>query len=225
MTTTSWIFLALSGALACGDWLAVSEVKPSWRRLEYVFKPATLVAVIGLCASVRTTEGSARTWFLVALAFCLVGDIALMLPGRKTSAFAGGLSAFLLGHGAFIVGFVRGGARIIPSLVALVALAAAFGVPAGVVVRSIRRSHPVLLGPVLLYIGALLVMAATACSIGVSRSPGWNRATLIAGAICFAISDTTLAFDRFVRPFRRSKFVVHATYHGAVLLLVVSLVP
>src|SRR5579862_5269968 len=120
MTTTSWSLLGLAGLLAWTDWFSVSDLAIRARRLEYVFKPATLAALLALCASVRTTETTPRVWFLVGLAFCLVGDVALMLPGRTTPAFAGGLGAFLLGHAAFIGGLVSGGAKLGSSLLALV---------------------------------------------------------------------------------------------------------
>ena len=45
MTGAAWAFLALFALAAAGDWLAVAR-RPGARALEYVCKPAALVATI-----------------------------------------------------------------------------------------------------------------------------------------------------------------------------------
>ena len=44
----------------------------------------------------------ARAWFVAALVFSLAGDVLLMLPREQ---FVAGLSAFLVAHLCYIVGF------------------------------------------------------------------------------------------------------------------------
>ena len=87
--------------LALVDWVAVACGQ---RRLEYVFKPATLAAVWAWAWLL--TRGPHDAWqarfFLPGLAFSLVGDVILMLPGERF--FLPGLVSFLLGHLCYIVG-------------------------------------------------------------------------------------------------------------------------
>jgi hypothetical protein len=45
MTGAAWAFLVLFGVAAVGDWVAVAR-RPGARALEYVCKPAALVALL-----------------------------------------------------------------------------------------------------------------------------------------------------------------------------------
>jgi hypothetical protein len=87
-----------------------------------------------------------RTWFVVALALSLLGDVFLMLP---VDLFVFGLGAFLLGHVAYTVGLnlhTEGNwllAIPIPIVAAFLAIR---------LVRGIRASgEDALVGPVLAY--------------------------------------------------------------------------
>ncbi len=92
---------ALGLVFAIVDWIAVViEHKP----LEYVAKPATLLAFIAGAGLVAMATGGGRLalWFLLALAFSLLGDVFLMLPGDRW--FPLGLGAFLLAQICYVVG-------------------------------------------------------------------------------------------------------------------------
>ena len=74
-------------------------------RVETWSKPLTTIAVLG----VALASGAPRDQLVVAavaLVLCLLGDILLM---PVVDQFVGGLAAFLLGHVAFIVLFVKYG--------------------------------------------------------------------------------------------------------------------
>jgi len=79
--------LVISLILTLVDWLAAAR---RWKRLEYVFKPATLVAV--LVGAGLLTRGPHDAWMAC---FFLAGDVLLMLPGERF--FLSGLVAFLPG--------------------------------------------------------------------------------------------------------------------------------
>jgi len=188
--------LFISLALATVDWFAVAR---RHKRLEYIFKPATLVAI--LVWAWLLTRGPHDAWqapfFLAGLAFSLAGDVFLMLPGERF--FLLGLVAFLLGHVSYIVGLNP----TLPSWPALVVLVvvAAIGVT---LYRSIagglrRGGQTALLGPVAVYSLVLSLMLFSAWAT--LFRPEWaplRRALVIAGASLFFASDAMLAWDRFL---------------------------
>ncbi len=213
-----WTLLGLAGIAALADWWAVANDD---HRLEYVAKPlvlAALVAAVALMPASNVVDPARRWWFLAALACCLAGDVLLMLP---RDLFVPGLASFLAGHVLFVVGFLDPGAPQVRSA-AGIAIAAAVVVVAGAypvyrIVRAIAAAGDrLLIGPVMVYVAAIATMAAIAWNV--------SRPLAAAGATAFLVSDTLLATDRFVRPLRQGTLVVHATYHVAQVLLVLSLV-
>ncbi len=221
--TAVWSLIALAAVAAVADWAAVGAAND---RLQYAAKPTVLALLVAAAALIPTADsvsGGRREWFVIALAFCLVGDILLMLPANL---FIPGLAAFLAGHAFFIVGLLQPdsspamrpfafsppGLALASGLVLLVEV-----VPATIILRSIlRHGHGALVGPICLYMGAILTMVVLATNVG--------RPPAAIGGVLFLASDTLLATDRFVRPIRQGTLLVHITYHLAQVLLVVSLI-
>ena len=96
MTGLAVLWFALFLVAAVADWIAVHLGN---KTLEYVAKPATLVALIGAAAALDVDDPAVKAWFLAALVLCLIGDVFLMLP---QDLFVFGLASFLLGHIAYI---------------------------------------------------------------------------------------------------------------------------
>src|SRR5690606_15697068 len=92
--------LVAAAVVAVVDWIAVARGD---RRTEYIAKPLTMVVLIGAALVLDPAHGTARTWFVAALALSLLGDVFLMLPRDR---FVPGLASFLLAHIAYIVGLV-----------------------------------------------------------------------------------------------------------------------
>jgi uncharacterized membrane protein YhhN len=215
--------IVLAGVAALVDWIAVGT---SNNRLQYAAKPAVLallVAAAALIPAAHSDLGARRGWFVVALVCCLVGDVLLMLP---QSLFIPGLVAFLAGHGFFIVGLLQPAATPTSPLFAFSATGLTLSVvivlaveclPGYAILRSLHRhGQSSLVGPVCLYMAAILTMVVLAANVG--------RPAAAFGAVCFLASDSLLATDRFVRPLRQGTLLVHVTYHLAQVLLVISLV-
>jgi uncharacterized membrane protein YhhN len=226
MSAPAAALLALAAVAALVDWWAVS-VQPPRLPAEYLAKPATLVFLLLAATVLRPAagEGATQVWFLPALVLCLAGDVLLMLPGERRSAFAGGLAAFLGAHACFLVGLATGRATLGSSLVAALVLAVAAAGPLALVLAGVARhlGRP-MVPPVCLYVAALLAMAAAAWSAALARHPAGAAPLLAAGGTLFVASDTLLSFDRFVRRLPRGPLLVHVTYHLAVAALVVGLV-
>lgn len=194
------VSLGIFALFAVTDWLAVAR---DLRPLEYVAKPATLIALVMYAA----TGPTASAWLLTALVFSLVGDIALMLPANL---FVAGLGAFLLAHVAYIVDFEAAWSTRLLWLVAVVALSLPLAA------RIIRSIHDTALRPaVAVYILVISLMVASAVASGSMLAT--------AGALLFFSSDAVIAWNRFVRPFAWAQPVIMVTYHVGQLALATAL--
>jgi len=185
--------------LAVTDWLAVSRGS---RELEYVAKPAALVALLLYAA-----WGGPPPTLIAALALSLLGDVLLMVPG---DLFVAGLLAFLLAHLAYIATLHASlAARLLWLLVVLVA--------SSPVAARLMRAVPGtgLRLTVATYSLVLSLMVASALASG--------RATAAVGAVLFFASDMLIAWNRFVRPVPRAEPIIMVTYHLGQLGLAVAL--
>jgi uncharacterized membrane protein YhhN len=200
-----------AGLFAVGDWVARARDD---RRLEYLCKPMTMVALIVAAVALQPATGASarQSWFVAALVFSLAGDVLLMLPREQ---FVGGLSAFLVAHVCFIAGFWTDGPAVGPLLVAAVVVVVTIGSLARRILPAVRRRDPALVVPVALYMAVIGVMVATALAVG-------NPVAGV-GAVLFAASDTMIAWDRFVAPFPAAGVWIMVTYHLGQAALVVSL--
>lgn len=211
MTGAAFLLLALTLVVAAGDWHTVFHGN---KALEYVCKPLTMVVLFAAALALDVDHPSVRTWFLIAIVLCLLGDVLLMLPH---DLFVFGLAAFLVGHVAYIVGMhVDGidGARFSIGVGLAVIALAVIGTP---ILRAVRAGpEPELAGPVLAYMAVISTMVASA--IGAGHVAG------IAGAASFYASDALIAWNRFLRKTPHAGLAIMVTYHLAQIGLVLSLV-
>jgi len=205
---TAWLLAYL--LLAAADWLAIWR---GWQRAGYLTKPAVLaVLLIGFGA--QGLFSGSLLWFGIGLFFSLLGDIFLLLTH---SYFIFGLTAFLIAHAAYIIGFNQplpeaGFPLYILGLVIFSGWLVLFG-RLERALRASRRNARMRL-PVALYSVVLAVMLFSAL-LTLFR-PDWDFPAAICaalGGLLFFFSDTLLAFDRFVRPLKRARFWVRVTYH------------
>jgi uncharacterized membrane protein YhhN len=207
--TGSLVWL-LPAVCALVDWYAV------WRgdrRTEQWAKPATLVALIVATLVLGATDTTAGRWLLVALVFGLAGDVALL--GKSDSRFRLGLAAFLVGHVAFVLCFIQVGLD--PqgwNYLSFLVLGACLLATRQVAASTYLRGGLALAAPVALYtvvIGAMVIYAFTT-----------GEPLIAVGATVFAVSDTVLARDRFVRPWEGAQLLVMVTYHVGQALIVIG---
>jgi uncharacterized membrane protein YhhN len=212
VTGAAWAFLAVFGVAAVGDWVAVAR-RPGARPLEYVCKPAALVALVLVALALDPADGAQRAWFVVALVWCLAGDVFLMLPSDR---FVAGLGSFLVGHLAYVVGLALdphwSSGRL---LVGLVVVALALAVLGRRGVGAVAVHDRALVPPVVAYMAAISAMVASAVATGDLRA--------VAGAGLFYASDTLIALDRFEQPRPWAGLAIMVTYHLGQLGLVLSL--
>lgn len=215
--------IALVVALGCAivDWYAVAREN---KTLEYIFKPATMVAVIVatlLIPGIAQDVWQAR-WFVVGFSFSLLGDVFLMLPQPRLFLF--GLGAFLLAHVCFIVGLNP----TFPPGLALLLIIPIGGAAAWVewrVISALRASnHSSMVVPVIGYGIAMTLMVFSAwATLFRADWTGTRQALVIIGAMLFFVSDVLLAWNRFVKPFGAAKLAIIVTYHLGQIALAMSI--
>jgi uncharacterized membrane protein YhhN len=179
-------------------------------RLEVITKPLTTIGAIAI-AALADGPRSATIAGVIALALCLVGDVALM---RVVDRFVLGLAAFLLGHIAFIVMFaLLGFDHWTFSGVAIVGCAALLGTAAMPIIRgaSVKGFG--------IPVRAYLVVISAMCVLGWATG-NW---LIMLGSSAFIISDSILGWGQFVRERKWMHIAIMVTYHVAIVSLALSL--
>jgi uncharacterized membrane protein YhhN len=210
VNSTAWAALAVASVFAVADWIAKARNN---RRLEYLAKPATIVALIVMATALDPANSGRRAWFVAALVFSLAGDVFLMLPSDQ---FVAGLASFLVAHVCYVIGFWVEPPSAFAIVVAAIIVVAIVTPLAIRIVSALRASgDDALAGSVIAYITVISLMVASALASG--------NVAAGAGAVVFAASDTMIAWDRFVHRLRFAPVAIMVTYHVGQALLVLSL--
>jgi uncharacterized membrane protein YhhN len=210
MTGSAWLFLALSAAAAVVDWWAVAR---SNRSVEYIAKPATLAGLILVALTLEPDVDAMRAWFVAALVLSLIGDVFLMLP---RDLFPPGLVSFLLGHLAYIGGFLAAGLDAGSVLLVALPVAVAVVVYAAFLIRNMSESSADMRVPVAVY--ALVIGSMITCALAV------GSAAAAVGALLFVLSDGLIGYSRFVSAPSWGRVAIIVTYHLGQAGLVLALV-
>lgn len=208
MNVYAWVLLAAAAAAAVADWFAVATRR---RAVEQVAKPAYVVLLGAFAWLLHADQAVSGIFLLVALGFCLVGDLLLLSDSDR--AFGFGLVAFLLAHLAF--------------LSAVVCLPRAAPIWPGVAVTVVVVS---LLVALVFWPMARRDLAEGlpptiyALVLGAFVTVGWWSGHLLVGigASLFLVSDGLLAVQRFWREVAGGGVAVMVTYHAALLLVVLG---
>jgi uncharacterized membrane protein YhhN len=179
----------------------------------YVFKPLTTLLLIALAYALLPVSDS-RAPMLFALVFCLAGDIALLWHGKR--AFIAGLLAFLLGHLLLVWALVQHPASQAPPPAWWLICLPAVGYIAYLAPRCGR-----LLPAVVVYVCTILAMVLAAA--GAHATPALSGSGLVlTGALSFLLSDSVLAWRRFVQPSAIGQAITLATYYSGLWCLIVG---
>lgn len=198
---------------AAASYIRAEYRGPQWH--IYVFKPLTTSLIILIAGLAGVPPLPLYKYAIVAgLIFSLAGDIFLMLPQDR---FIAGLVSFLAAHLCYIAAFVWGtGFQVSLALLLL------FLVYGGLLLRILWPHLGQMKGPVVVYAGVIMVM-------GWQAGERWldlgGLAPLLAavGAILFMISDSALAINRFVAPFKSAQLLILSTYFTAQWLIAMSI--
>ncbi len=184
------------------------------RLLYLAFRPLTMAVIIGLVVEAgRSASPAYRIAVGAGLAASLVGDL-FMMPRRKR--FTEGLAAFLVAQACYAFAF-QTGIRFAVHPVTALSLLVYGAVLFAILSPALKRMRV----PVLVYILAISAMALNAME-RYSQLGDPAALAACAGAFLFLASDSVLAVDRFVRPFRAAQAVILSTYFAAQVLIALS---
>jgi sterol desaturase/sphingolipid hydroxylase (fatty acid hydroxylase superfamily)/uncharacterized membrane protein YhhN len=191
---------------------ACAALDASW--FAAFFKPWPMLVAIAW-----VTYGTTQSARLLALALIcsLAGDVFLIWPETD---FIPGLVSFLLAHVAYLALFKRDAPWFASrkALGAVLALAAAM-----YAVLAFNGLPPELLIPVAVYVSVIALMVAQA--LGRAKALKTTGAWLTAvGAALFMVSDSLLAFNKFLMPLPLASLWVLGLYFAAQLLIVRGLI-
>lgn len=192
--------------------------------LRYLIKPCIVLSLLLMLYTQTRLKGRFHKRLFTGLIFALAGDVLLMLAWQNPSYFMYGLVAFLTCHIFYISAFYldfrsaqeldKKGARIAIILCAIFSIAFYFYL----------RPH---LGgmklPVMIYtfvISMMMMMAAF-------RNQRVNTLSfnlILFGALCFLLSDSILAYNKFVKGFDFAGVLIMATYMAAQYLITMGAV-
>lgn len=175
----------------------------------FVIKPLTTILVILLTILGKGVDTRFRRTLILALCFCLLGDILLL----KSEYFVFGLGAFLLGHLLFAKGFMglHGFQR--NPVIALALLSIGIGLYAWLYPDLGDLKYPVTA-----YILVILFMAWQGIGLYMEeRTKAYGFIAL--GVVLFMFSDSMIAVDKFKVPFELAGVVVLSTYWLAITLI------
>lgn len=187
--------------------------------LHYIFKPLTTLSIFFFAwRSKPVISRSYQKAILAGIVCSLIGDIFLMLPGTVfRHGFLCGLLSFLLAHICFLRALLTdsrfaGKPLVFAGIAALGILNLVIlwpGLPVGLQI------------PVVAYACLLLCMTAQAISRGLQLRSMSGRLALI-GGLCFMLSDTLLAYNRFYAPIAHSPLLILSSYYLALWLIAAS---
>lgn len=147
---------------------------------------------------------------LFGLLFCALGDALIIF------SFLFGLAAFLVGHLFYIVAFINHWHFSWPkfiSIIPIVSYALFFGYVLTSTLSQDGKSEFII--PVICYILAISTMAMTAIMTGSTFA--------IFGSVLFIVSDTILAWNKFISTIPFSSEWIMLTYYGAQFLIASTL--
>lgn len=210
-----FLFIVVLSAVL--DWLSILF---RWQHFKVITKPLVILLLIGWLFAMTSFQGDSRL-FVLALVFSLIGDIWLMLPA---GFFLFGLVAFFIAHCIYIWAFAQ---NLVISPLLVFVLVLALALVSVVYITQIRVGIKRTRGARRLrYLAAAYCVILTimmVAAISTTGNPAWQLgyAVLVAiGGMLFFLSDTMLAYDRFVKPIANGRLWVRITYHLGQILMI-----
>ncbi|TKC57735.1 lysoplasmalogenase [Pedobacter hiemivivus] len=192
--------------------------------LAYFIKPCIVLSLLIMLYVSTGLKGRFHKRLFTGLIFALAGDVLLMYTAKGESYFLFGLAAFLLGHIFYISAFYldfksapeldKKGARIAILLCAIAAIGYYF---------YLRPHLGIMKLPVMIYVFVISMMMMMACfrNLRVNSS---SFKLIFFGALVFLLSDSILAYNKFVQPIDHADAWIMATYMIAQYLITIGAV-
>lgn len=186
MTTPLLLVLICLGAATA---LVLAERAQATLAVRAVFKLSASTAFILLALVQGALNSAYGHWILAALILSWLGDAFLL--SRNSRLFRAGLFAFLAGHLCFAWAFHASGASVFAILIAALHAAVIGALLLNWLWPHLPAGDK---APVLVYIVVILLMCVAAASYA-TASGNW---IVLPAAVAFAVSDMSVARDRFI---------------------------
>jgi uncharacterized membrane protein YhhN len=212
----SFSFYYVALVIAIFNWIAVAR---NWKYIIYLTKPGVMVALLIWLWQNGGLSGHMR-WFAIGVLFSLIGDVFLILPREQ---FIAGLISFLLVQVSYTIGLNNTFPEVnIASLIIIILLIfIAYQIYRRITEGLDASSQSSLKLPIMAYMIAISMMVLSAFLTLVR--PDWfaGQALMVsAGALLFFLSDTFLAWRKFIAPLSYGNLLVIINYHlGQALIL------
>lgn len=182
-----------------------------WLRL--MAKPLPILALIIWVGS--QTKSAYRNRILLGLILCVIAD--MLLEFRK-STFLYGVIFFLLGHIAYISGFIKKNAKL------KLELLIPFSIWGGVIFFVLKDGLGKMYYPILAYTIVIVIMMWRAAALNNSTKESSNLTAylVVFGAVSFAFGDTLIAFDRYYEKIPSVRYTISTSYYLAQFLIASS---
>lgn len=197
--------------------LHLATIVYSLPTLNIISKPLLMVFLMAYFVSlVGNHNNKLKLIIIIALVCSWFGDTFLMFQNNNPTFFILGLGAFLLTHIAYIFAFYK-----LPSKASL-----KFSVITSSVflIYSIGLAYLLWpgLGSMKIPVVAYAIVLTAMGIYGIIKNIGASN-LIMAGTILFIISDSLIAYTKFVEPLTNSSFFIMSTYITAQYLLVKGL--
>lgn len=216
MPPLKYILLSI---FSLGTFLEIAAPIFGWPVNHILAKPLIMFGLMGYYYLQSVKRSSV---FILALAFCWAGDVLLLFESYNGLFFMGGLVSFLIGHVLYIVCYrqfqsgdrtneLMGPQKVRFSLPFILA-----GTGLVVILFPVLGHLKI---PVMVYALVLTLMVLNAL-FRYGRTSTQSFLLIFLGAILFMVSDSVLAMNKFLQPFRGAGALIMITYCAAQFLIV-----
>ncbi|MES2591215.1 MAG: lysoplasmalogenase [Bacteroidota bacterium] len=187
--------------------------------LNIVFKPLIVISLLLYLFANDGQKGKAISFAVGGLVFSLFGDVLLIFQDRNPLFFIGGLISFLSAHVLYILYYLRSSEAVSVKSLKAKAVFILLIITYGTVFYAFLFNHlGALKVPVLFYTLVLVSMNVFALNrYGKVNNKSFNL--IMAGAVCFTLSDSLLAVNKFLMPVPLAGVWIIATYGAAQYLI------
>lgn len=180
--------------------------------LHYITKPLIVISLLALLIYHTSLRGRFVKRIAAGLFFGLGGDVFLMFQHTNPNFFLLGLASFLIGHLLYISAFYLDyltnptiGKKYTKWAILV------FGVFCMAFYILLREHLGAMKIPVLIYAFVISLMAIMAVNRH-GRVNSFSFNLIFIGAVLFLLSDSILAYNKFVKPFTYAGIPIMATY-------------
>ncbi|KAJ2031636.1 hypothetical protein IWW57_000617 [Coemansia sp. S610] len=171
-----------------------------WTELKFLLKPTVTLLIA------YPTKSGPSSGIFWGLLFSTLGDICLMIP--REDMFVPGLLSFLVAHILYTASFRNAPMSLSWTVVPFGAFAAAMMTA---LYPGVAKEEMVVQVGVVVY---MLVISGMAYRASLS-----GNALLIVGTLLFCLSDSILAWDKFLHSYEWCEFGIMITYYAAQLCI------